>query len=127
MATSAIILPTTIKKGLEMTKTYKYPKNWFKHNLIPVPTGTTGGNCSACIFRNNKPYCEMMSCTYIDMSDESDYIESVYWIGSETHANIGMWPELRKFFDTMPKQRLRDISGDIMTKAVLLKTKEKSH
>ena len=110
-----------------MTKTYKYPKNWFKHNLIPVPTGFAGGNCSACVFRNNKTFCEKLACVYIDMSNESDYIESVYWRARGTYANIAMWPELVKFFDTTPKQRIRDISNDIMTKAVLSKIKEKSH
>ena len=106
-----------------MKKTYKYPKNWFKHNLIPVPTGLAGGNCSACIFRNNEPCCEKLACTYIDVGCETDYIESVYWIGSEKHANIAAWPELIKFFDTTPKQKIRDISTEIVKKAVLSKTK----
>ena len=108
-------------------KEYKYPKNWFKHNLTPVLTSTAIGNCSACIFRNCKSYCEKLSCVYIEMSDESDYIESVYWIGYETHANVGMWPELRRFFDTTPKQRIRDISCDIVAKVVLAKIREQSH
>ena len=105
---------------------YKYPKNWFKHNLIPVPTGSPIGNCSACLFRNNAPkYCEYLACTYLNVPPDSDYIESVYWIGRETHANIGTWTELNNFFKTTPKQRIRDISNDVMTKAVLAKKSRK--
>ena len=104
---------------------YKYPKNWFKHNLFAVPTGFAGGNCSACIFRNNVPlFCDKIACTYID--SENMEIESVYWIAQDAHANIAMWSELVKFFDTTPKQKIRDISLDILTKAVLLKKEEKS-
>ena len=100
------------------TKTeYKYPKNWFKHNLMAIPTGFAGGNCSACLFRNNAPlYCNKMSCTYII---DSDCIESVYWVARDIHANIAMWPELIKFFETTSKQKIRAISNDILTKAVL--------
>ena len=104
-------------------KEYKYPKNWFKHNLIAMPTGFAGGNCSACLFRNNAPlYCNKLTCTYII---DSDYIESVYWVARNTHANIAMWPELVNFFNTVPKQRIRKISNDILTKAVLSKKLEK--
>ena len=100
-----------------MEQKYKYPKNWFKHNLIAVPTGFPGGNCSACLFRNNAPlYCNKLSCTYII---DSNNIESVYWVARDTHANIAMWPELIKFFETTPKQRIRTISNDILTKAIL--------
>ena len=96
---------------------YKYPKNWFKHNLKPIPTGFAGGNCSACVFRNNAPkYCEKLACVcYID----SDHIESVYWVARETHANIAMWTELNEFFRTVPKQKIRTISNDIVMKTVL--------
>ena len=108
-----------------MTKIeYKYPKNWFKHNLFAVPTGFVGGNCSACIFRNAPLFCDKVACTYIN--SENMEIESVYWIARNAYANIAMWPELVKFFDTTPKQKIRDISLDILTKAVLLKKKEKS-
>lgn len=96
---------------------YKYPKNWFKNNLIAIPTGFSGGNCSACLFRNNAPlYCDKLSCTYII---DSDNIESVYWVARETHANIAMWHELIKFFETTPKQRIRAISNEILAKAIL--------
>ena len=107
------------------TKTeYKYPKNWFKHNLIAIPTGLAGGNCSACLFYNNAPlYCNKLACLYIV---DSDCIESVYWVARDNHANIAMWPELVKFFATTTKQRIRDISLDILTKAVLLKKEGKS-
>ncbi len=106
------------------TKTeYKYPKNWFKYNLIAVPTGFAGGNCSACLFRNNAPlYCDKLACVYVD----SDYIEAVYWIAKDYHANLSMWPELVKFFAITPKQRIRDISNDILTKAILSKKSENS-
>ena len=110
-----------------MEKTYKYPKNWFKHNVIPVPTGLAGGNCSACLFRDNRPFCEKLACVYIDTRGKEDYIESVYWRARDTHAHIGMWPELVNFFNAIPKQRMRDMSNDIMTKAVLSKKKENSH
>ena len=104
-------------------KEYKYPKNWFKHNLIAVPTGFAGGNCSACLFRNNVPvFCNKLACTYIK---DSDNIESVYWVARNTHANVAVWPELIKFFETTPKQRIREISNDILTKAVLSKKLEK--
>jgi len=99
------------------TKEYKHPENWFKHNLTAIPTGCAGGDCSACLFHTNPKYCEKMSCTYNDK--EQDYMESVYWVGQETHENIGTWTELVKFFNSIPKQRIRDISKDIMTKAIL--------
>ena len=59
------------------TTEYKYPKNWFKHNLTAVPSGLAGGNCSACLFRNYPKYCEKLVCTYLDFSSDPDYIESV--------------------------------------------------
>lgn len=94
---------------------YKYPKNWFKNNLIAIPCGVIG-NCSACIFRSSS-YCDKMICTYID--EGVDNLMSVYWVGTQTHANIGMWSELVKFFNTVPKYRIREISYDIMKLAVL--------
>ena len=103
-------------------KEYKYPKNWLKNNLIAIPTGFIGGNCSPCIFRNAPNYCKNMTCTYND-----EHGGSVYWIGRETHANIGTWEELRQFFDTTPKQKIRDISYEIMKKAILLKRREKPY
>lgn len=106
---------------------YKYPKNWFKHNLIPVPTGLAGGNCRKCIFRNYLPqYCNRLACAYVDMSPNSDYIESVYWTSRETRENPENWSELHDFFTRLPKQRIRDISNDIMRKAVISKLSEKS-
>lgn len=102
-----------------MSKQYKYPKNWFKHNLIAVPTGFAGGNCSACIFRNAEKYCNKLVCScFLDPNDSLN-MESVYWIGRETHANIGTWTELRNFFETTPKQKIRAMSNDIAIKAVL--------
>ena len=106
----------TGKNKMKKTRQYVYPKNWFKHNLIPVPTGFAAGNCSACIFRNYPNYCNNMACIYIDSS--ADYMESVYWIGRETHANIATWTELNNFFNNTPTQRIRDISNAIMTKVV---------
>lgn len=102
-----------------MSKQYKYPKNWFKHNLTAVPTEFPGGNCSACIFRNAPKYCEKMSCAYVDGASDVLVVESVYWVGRETHANIGMWAELAEFFNTTPKQKIRDISNDIKNHAIL--------
>ncbi|MFQ6760096.1 MAG: hypothetical protein ACLRFM_01680 [Alphaproteobacteria bacterium] len=102
-----------------MSKQYKYPKNWFKHNLIAVPTGFAGGNCSACIFRNAEKYCNKLVCScFLDPNDSLN-MESVYWIGRETHANIGTWTELVDFFNTVPKQKIREISNDIKNRAVL--------
>ncbi|MBQ6736812.1 MAG: hypothetical protein IJQ90_05015 [Alphaproteobacteria bacterium] len=97
---------------------YKYKKNWFKNNLVAIPAGVFG-NCSACVFRNAIAYCKNMACTYYD--GENDFIESVYWRGVQTNAIVGMWPELRNFFDTTPAPRIREISNDIMTKSVLEK------
>ena len=77
---------------------------------------------SACLFRNNAPlYCDKLVCTYIV---DSDYIESVYLVARDTHANLSMWPELVNFFATTPKQRIRNISNDILTKAILSKKSE---
>ena len=67
-------------------------------------------------------FCDNLACTYID----SEKIVSVYWVAKGTHANIACWPELVKFFTTTPKQKIRDISNDIVTKAVLSKTSGKS-
>lgn len=105
---------------------YKHPKNWFKNNLIANPTGSSIGNCSACLFRNNAPkFCENLACTYID--PDTDYIETVYWTAKHgTYANVLMWPELMKFLDKTPKQKIRDISNDIVIKAVLAKQSEKT-
>ena len=97
-------------------KQYKYPKNWFKNNIIAVPGGITG-NCSACIFRGMDSYCDKMICTYLD--EGTDNMVSVYWIGTETHANIALWPELVNFFNTVPKYRIREISYGVMKSAVL--------
>ncbi len=109
-----------------MTKTteYKYQKNWFEHNLIAIPTDFVGGNCSACLFRNNAQlYCDKLTCSY---SVDSDNTESVYWVSRGTHAHIAMWPELIDFFKTTPEQRIRDISSDVLKKVVLSKRLEKS-
>ena len=91
-------------------KTYKYPKNWFKHNLIPVPADFA--NCSACIFRGTD-CCDKMVCTYLN--EGIDEMMSVHWVGVETHANIALWTELMDFFNNTPKHRIRQISNDIMT------------
>lgn len=101
-------------------KTYKYPKNWFKHNLIAVPADFA--NCSACIFRGTN-YCldGYLRCTYLN--EGTDEMMSVHWVGAETHANIALWTELVNFFNNTPKHRIRQISNDIMT-AVVLKYKE---
>ena len=96
---------------------YKYLKSWFKHNLIAVPAGTCG-NCSACVFRNAPKYCKNMACTYVDFSVDPEIIESVYWVARDTHANVSLWTELREFFDATPRQKFRDVSNDIMTRAV---------
>ncbi len=95
---------------------FSRPKTWFVRNLRAVPTGWAGGNCSACVFRGYTQYCEKLACLYMTDSDD---IESVYWVSRETHANIGLWPELTRFFDTVPKQKIRDISSSVVTKAVL--------
>ena len=92
------------------------PKIWFRRNLRAVPTGWAGGNCSACIFRGDMQYCNKLACLYMPDSDD---IESVYWVSRETHASIGLWPELTRFFDTVPKQKIRDISSSVVTQAVL--------
>ena len=93
-------------------------QDWFENNFTAVPGGIVG-NCSACVFRNAPKYCNKMICTYVDLSGDSDVIESVYWVARETHANVGEWTELREFFDKVPKNRVRVISNDIMTRAVL--------
>ena len=102
-------------------KTYKYPKNWFKNNLIAVPSGFSG-NCGACIFRGTK-YCfeKYLVCTYL--KEGTDEMMSVHWVVAETHANIALWTELTKFFEKNTKEKTRKISYDIMT-AVVLKYKE---
>ena len=102
-------------------KQYKYPKNWFKNNIVAIPCGVTG-NCSACIFRGTD-YCDKMVCTYLD--EGLDNLMSVYWVGVQTHANIALWPELVDFFNTVPKYRIRKISNDIM-KATVLKRLQNS-
>lgn len=99
-----------------MSKEYKYPKNWFKYNLVAVPAGVRG-NCSACVFRNAPGYCKNMSCTYIADGD-IDTMISVYWLARETHANVSLWAEFRNWFDSISTQRVRDISNDVMTMAV---------
>ena len=101
-------------------KTYKYPKNWFKHNLIPVPADFA--NCSACIFRGiNYCFDGYLRCTYL--TEGTDEMMSVHWVGAETHANTALWTELMDFFKNTPKSRIRQISNDIMT-ATVLKYKE---
>lgn len=101
------------------TKHYKYPKNWFKHNLIAVPTGYAGGNCSACVFRNDEKLCDSLICTYF--ADDSDDIESVYWMLRGTYATLRLCPGLYDLFAKTPKNRIRAISYDIMRQAVLAK------
>ena len=44
---------------------------------------------------------------------------SVHWVGAETHANIALWTELMNFFNNTPKHKIRQISYDVMTAAVL--------
>ena len=104
---------------MSKTKQYKYPKNWFKHNLIAVPTGYAGGNCSACAFRNDAKFCESLICTYF--ADNSDDIESVYWMLRGTYAAPVLCPGLYDFFAKTPKNKIRAISHDIMRQAVLAK------
>ena len=90
---------------------YDHRKNWFKDNLTAIPGGVVG-NCSACVFRNAPLYCAKMSCTYFD--NESDFIETVYWRGAQTHANIATWTELRKWFDTTPPREIMNISNEVL-------------
>lgn len=108
-----------------MEQKYKYPKNWFKHNLIAVPTGFPGGNCSACLFRDAEKYCNKLVCScFLDPNDSLN-MESVYWRSRDTYANIALWPELRNFFETTPKQKIRAMSHDIAIKAVLAEKSKK--
>ena len=108
-----------------MAKKYKYPKNWFKHNLIAVPTRFPGGNCSACLFRDAEKYCNKLVCScFLDPNDSLN-MESVYWRSRDTYANIALWPELRNFFETTPKQKIRAMSNDIAIKAVLAEKSKK--
>lgn len=90
---------------------YKYKKDWFAKNLVAVPCGVVG-NCSACVFCDAPLYCAKMSCTYFD--NESDFIETVYWRGAQTHANLAMWAELRKWFDTTPPREIMNISNEVL-------------
>ena len=108
-----------------MEQKYKYPKNWFKHNLIAIPTGFPGGNCSACLFRDVEKYCNKLVCScFLDPNDSLN-MESVYWRSRDTYANIALWPELRNFFETTPKQKIRAMSNDIAIKAILAEKSKK--
>ena len=95
-------------------------REWFAKNLNAVPSGVIG-NCSACIFRDAPNYCAKMSCTYFD--NDTDFIETVYWRGTQTHANLATWPELRNWFAATPSRRIMDISGDIVKQSVMKKIK----
>ena len=94
---------------------HKYHKNWFENNFMAIPAGIVG-NCSACVFRNAPVYCKNMACTYYD--SEQDFIESVYWLTRETHANILLWTEFRNWVASVPTQRIRGISNEVMSAAV---------
>ena len=99
-----------------MSKEYKYPKVWFRNNLIPVPVkNRVGGNCSACVFRSTL-YCENMSCTYLD--EQSDTLISVYWRSNKTYENISLWTEFRKWFESMTPERVLAISNEVIETAI---------
>ena len=93
----------------------KMYKDWFNKNLVAIPGGIFG-NCSACIFRNAKPYCAKMNCSYCG----DDFVETVYWV-SEKYYPVNAWPELSKFFDSTNIKDVMDISGEAAKMAILKK------
>ena len=90
-------------------------QDWVTNNLKVVPCHSAIPNCSACIFRNAEKMCSKMSCTYMD--EETDDIEAVYWVSVKMHANVALWPELVKYFDTMSIIASRNISQQVVNEA----------
>ena len=91
-------------------------QDWLKNNLVAVPCGVVG-NCSACIFRNSQNFCAKMSCSYFD--NDTDFIETVYWRGVQTNANLAIWSELVNWFDSTTPSEIRRLSYLVMKNAVL--------
>ena len=92
-------------------------KDWFDKNLVAIPGGIFG-NCSACAFRNIKPYCAKMNCSYCG----DDFVETVYWVPARNYS-VNAWPELSKFFDSTNIKDVMDISGEAAKMAILKKQK----
>ncbi len=95
-------------------KTYKYPKIWFKNNLVAVPSSVPW-KCDSCVFRGAAP-CPRMMCTYFD--DETGLLVSVYWTGKQIKVNFCAWPELMDWFNSTPPAMINDIVADVMNQAV---------
>ena len=95
-----------------------YDINWFKDNMKPVFANGLG-NCSACCLRNldEELFCKKLTCV-----DESS-CSFVFWIPKNTgiHRELLMGlpsKDMVKWFRKTPVERTREISGNIINKAL---------
>jgi hypothetical protein len=98
--------------------TFQEKTNWFNNNFKAVPTNNPLGNCSACVFRNFKPYCLKVSCSYLDMHK----INSIYWESKNNLGFIGAH-EMYDFFNNTDRHDIKEISIQAMKTAFKTNTK----
>ena len=100
-------------------KSIQEKTDWFNKNFVAIPSGVFG-NCSACFFRNIKPYCAKLDCSYCD----KDTIETVCW-QSTHHYTATAWPELSDFFSSTSVPDVIDISRAVVKQAMLKREHDK--
>lgn len=95
-----------------------YDIKWFEDSFVAVPSGVFG-NCSACCLRNldEDLFCKKLTCV-----DES-CCSCVFWIPKNTgiHRELLMGlpsKDMVKWFRETPVERAREISGNIINKAL---------
>ncbi len=89
--------------------------DWFNDNFKPIKCGPLG-NCSACVFRNIKPYCIKLTCSYLDLYN----LHSFYWV-SKLRINTIIPEDVREFFDTTEKEDIQEIVLKAMKQAIIKK------
>ena len=97
--------------------TFQEKEKWFNDNFTANPRDTIC-DCSACVFRNTKPYCLSMSCFCLDVHD----IHTFYWT-SQLRLGLVIPEDVYNFFKDTDKQDIKQISINSMKKALTKKTK----
>lgn len=93
--------------------------DWFNKNFTPIRSGPMG-DCSACVFRNIKPYCLKLTCSYLDIYD----LHSFYWT-SKLRLNTVIPKEVCDFFDTTEKEDIKEMAIKSMKQALIKKNIER--
>ena len=97
----------------------------FREKVIAVPTGSSFGNCSACVFRNIELYCEKLrpACSVLPRDENDTVYGTVYWntvFCGDGYDIVGCRPPTwaSKFFERTPVGCIQKIAGKMVYDAL---------